>query len=354
MAVGAIVRFDPMDLSQFDYYLPDTLIAQQPVEERSQSRLLALNSANGEIRDLRFIDWLELLSPRDLLILNDTRVVPARLFGRKSTGGSMELMLERLLDNDSALVQTRASKTVRIGHRILIEDSGVELEVTESRGEFRVVRRLDGRSFLELLERYGHVPLPPYIARADEAHDRERYQSVFARKPGAVAAPTASLHLDNDYLSKIRRQKIRTEFITLHVGAGTFQPIRSDNITHHRLHPEWFRIPERTAKSIRQTLADRGKIVAVGTTVARALESWEMAGSPGEYEGETELFIRPGFEFKVVDALLTNFHLPKSSLLMLVCAFAGTEFTLKAYHHAVRQNYRFYSYGDAMFITGRF
>ncbi|MDZ7841541.1 MAG: tRNA preQ1(34) S-adenosylmethionine ribosyltransferase-isomerase QueA [Gammaproteobacteria bacterium] len=343
-----------MELSDFDYELPEHLIARYPAHRRTGSRMLEVDPGSGKLTDLAFTDLASRLDAGDLLVLNDTRVIPARLYGRKSTGGSVEVMVERLLDTDSALVQTRASKPVRAGQRIAV-DAGepVELEVVAAQDSFRVLRRTDGGSFLALLERAGHVPLPPYIERPDEEMDRERYQSVFAREPGAVAAPTASLHFDEPYLDAVRDRGVRLAWMTLHVGAGTFQPLRSRDIDSHRLHREWTRVPTDTADAVTETRRRGGRVVAVGTTVCRALESWAGAGCPPEFQGETDLFIMPGFSFSVVDALLTNFHLPRSSLLMLVCAFAGTRPTLAAYRHAVHRRYRFYSYGDAMFIPAR-
>ncbi|HSH43228.1 MAG TPA: tRNA preQ1(34) S-adenosylmethionine ribosyltransferase-isomerase QueA [Arenicellales bacterium] len=343
-----------MQLSDFDYQLPERLIARYPAERRTASRLLEVDPRSGGLSDLRFTDLASRLAAGDLLVLNDTRVIPARLYGRKATGGFIEVMVERLLDESSALVQTRSSKPVRPGQRIEVDGSQpAALEVVGVEGEFRIVRRLDGGSFLAMLEHNGHVPLPPYIERADEQADRERYQSVFARAPGAVAAPTASLHFDQEFLAGLSDKGVRLAYMTLHVGAGTFQPLRSRDIENHRLHREWTRVPAATVGAIEATRERGGRVVAVGTTVCRALETWAVAGYPPEFQGETDLFIMPGFSFSVVDALLTNFHLPRSSLLMLVCAFAGTRLTLSAYRHAVDRDYRFYSYGDAMFIPAR-
>jgi len=343
-----------MQPSDFDYKLPERLIARYPAADRTGSRLLVVDPAAGELADRRFIDLGWLLRPGDLLVLNDTRVIPARLYGSKTTGGFVEVMVERLLEADSALVQTRSSKPVRPGQRITVGDEqSVTLEVVAGEGAFRVVRRVDGGSFLAMLEQVGHVPLPPYIDRPDGAADRERYQSVFAREPGAVAAPTASLHFDHDLLAALQDQGISLAWMTLHVGAGTFQPLRGEEIEAGRLHRERLRVPAATVDAIRRTRRGGGRVVAVGTTVCRALETWAGAGRPPQFQGETDLFIMPGFSFAVVDALLTNFHLPRSSLLMLVCAFAGTRLTLAAYRHAVAQAYRFYSYGDAMFVPAR-
>jgi len=346
-----------VNISDFDYELPGELIAQFPAVRRTDSRLLVVDPAAGALSDRRFPDLETLLAPRDLLVLNDTRVIPARLYGRKASGGFVELMVERLLAADTALVQTRSSKSVRPGQRIMVPDGeeagSLELEVTGQRDAFRVVRRVDGEAFLDLLDRYGRVPLPPYIDRPDAPADRERYQSVFAREAGAVAAPTASLHFDAAMLERIRARGTATAAMTLHVGAGTFQPLRSEDLAAHRLHPEWLRIPAETIEAVETARRRGGRVVAVGTTVCRGLEAWAAAGRPPQFQGETDLFIMPGFSFRAVDALLTNFHLPRSSLLMLVCAFAGTGRCLAAYRHAVRERYRFYSYGDAMFIAGR-
>lgn len=343
-----------MQAADFDYQLPDALIAHYPSAARTDSRMLVVDPAADRICDRRFTDLAAQLQAGDLLVLNDTRVMPARLYGRKTSGGAVELMVERLLGDDAALVQTRASKPVRVGQVIEIPGPpATALEVSALREAFRVVRRADGGSFLALLEGAGHMPLPPYIQRPDQALDRERYQSVFAREAGAVAAPTASLHFDQAYLKRLRQRRVEIAYLTLHVGAGTFQPLRGAEIATQRLHREWLHIAPQTVAALRHTRARGGRIVAVGTTVCRALETWAGAGSPAQYQGETDLFIMPGFSFSVVDALLTNFHLPRSSLLMLVCAFAGTPRTLAAYRHAVVQGYRFYSYGDAMFLAGR-
>lgn len=340
-----------MDSSDFDYELPGHLIAHYPASRRTGSRLLVVDPASEAMDDLHFTDLSTLLSPGDLLVLNDTKVIPARLYGRKSTGGFVEVMVERLLGDDAALVQTRASKAVRPGQRIDVDGPDpVTLEVVDEQQAFRVVRRVDGGSFLAMLERAGHVPLPPYIQRPDETVDRDRYQTVFARAPGAVAAPTASLHFDEAYLEALRDRGVHLAWMTLHVGAGTFQPLRGSDIRAQRLHREWMRVPAETVEAMAQARRRGGRVVAVGTTVCRALETWAGAGRPPEFQGETDLFIMPGFSFSAVDALLTNFHLPRSSLLMLVCAFAGTRRTLAAYRHAVARRYRFYSYGDAMFI----
>jgi S-adenosylmethionine:tRNA ribosyltransferase-isomerase len=336
--------------SDFSYTLPAELIAQQPVEPRSASRLLALDGASGVLRDLAFADLPSLLRTDDLLVFNDTRVIPARVFGTKDTGGRVELLIERVLDRARLLTHVRASKPPKAGGRILLE-GGITARVQARRGEFYELALETDEPAIEVLERIGHVPLPPYIARADEARDRERYQTVFARAPGAVAAPTAGLHFDQSMLARLRALGIELAFVTLHVGAGTFQPVRVDDIREHRMHAEWLSVSAATIDQVKRALAQGRRVVAVGTTVVRALESAVRDDSVAPFEGETEIFIHPGYRFRVVSALLTNFHLPESTLLMLVCAFGGTESVLAAYRHAVAQRYRFYSYGDAMFVT---
>jgi S-adenosylmethionine:tRNA ribosyltransferase-isomerase len=335
----------------FEYELPDELIARYPAGRRTDSRLLKLER-DGMTRDLRFGDLPGLLRPHDLLILNDTRVLPARLFGRKPTGGRVELLLERLLDASRALFQTHASKPLRAGQRLWIEspDGNKAVEVVERREAFTLIRALDPPGIAELLETAGHVPLPPYLKRADEELDRERYQTVYARHDGAVAAPTAGLHFDAGLLEQLEAHGVRSAFLTLHVGAGTFAPVRAADPNLHRMHAERCTVPADTVEAVKQTRLRGGRVIAVGTTVVRALETAAAAGALAPYHGETDIFIHSGFVFRVVDALLTNFHLPGSTLLMLVCAFAGTERVMAAYRHAVAAGYRFYSYGDAMFV----
>jgi len=357
----------------FDYHLPPELIAQAPLAERSASRLLELEpppaspttqsrpaEASGKptdragcLRDLSMRDFPGLLRPGDLLVFNDTRVVAARLLGTKLSGGRVEIFLERIVSSEEALVQLRASKPIREGMEITTA-GGVVTALQREDDLWRV--RFPGAA-LEFFERWGAVPLPPYIHRPVEASDRERYQSIFARERGAVAAPTASLHFDAGLVAEIAARGVRRTFVTLHVGAGTFQPIRTEDLDSHVMHAEQVTVDAATCEIIKNTRAAGGRIVAVGTTVVRALESAVLATSsrdelpPGGWAGDTRLFIRPGFEFRVVDALLTNFHLPQSTLLMLVCAFAGTDAVLAAYRHAVEARYRFFSYGDAMFLT---
>jgi S-adenosylmethionine:tRNA ribosyltransferase-isomerase len=342
--------FAPMLRSDFSYTLPAELIAQQPVEPRSASRLLALDGASGVLRDLAFADLPSLLRADDLLVFNDTRVIPARVFGTKETGGRVELLIERVLDRARLLTQVRASKPPKAGGRILLE-GGIAARVQARRGDFYELELQTGEPAIQVLERIGHVPLPPYIARADEARDRERYQTVFARAPGAVAAPTAGLHFDETLLARLQALGIERAFVTLHVGAGTFQPVRVGDIREHRMHAEWLSVSATTASQVNHALAQGRRVVAVGTTVVRALETAARAEGVTPFEGETDIFIYPGYRFRVVGGLLTNFHLPESTLLMLVCAFGGTAPVLAAYRHAVAQRYRFYSYGDAMFVT---
>jgi S-adenosylmethionine:tRNA ribosyltransferase-isomerase len=335
--------------SDFAYQLPPDLIAQQPLAERSASRLLVLDGASGAFADRAVLDLPELLRAGDLLVFNDTRVVPARLAGAKTSGGRVEVLLERRLDAHRALVQMRASKPVRPGAEIATH--GGVLRVLERRDDLYVVATPDEP--LAFFERCGEVPLPPYIDRAPTAEDRERYQSIFAAERGAVAAPTASLHFDAALCAALAARGIDRAFITLHVGAGTFQPLRTEDPDAHVMHAEAVTVGEATCREIARTREAGGRVVAVGTTVARALESAADAGELRPFAGDTRLFIRPGYRFRVVDALVTNFHLPESTLLMLVCAFAGREAVLAAYEHAVRARYRFFSYGDAMLVTRR-
>ena len=338
-----------MRRSDFHYELPPGLIAQHPLPERSGSRLLCLDGATGAWTDRMFRELPGLLREGDLLVFNDTRVVPARLFGRKQTGGAVEFLVERILDPHTALVHARASKPWRSGMRAVFAE-GVEAEVLEREGELLKVA-FPGTTLPEFLYAHGHVPLPPYIARDDEAEDRERYQTVYARVPGAVAAPTAGLHFDQAVLDALERAGVRRAYVTLHVGAGTFQPVREDDIRDHRMHSEYAEVGADVCTAVEETRKRGGRVVAVGTTAVRCLETAAASGSLGPFTGDTDIFIYPGYRFRVVDALVTNFHLPESTLLMLMCAFAGRERVLAAYRHAVEQGYRFFSYGDAMFVT---
>ncbi len=337
-----------MRLSDFDYDLPPELIAQHPAAERTASRLLHLDGATGAIEDLRFSDILRLLDARDVLVVNDTRVIKARLHGRKDTGGEVEVLVERVLDAHRVLAMVRASKTPQPGRELVFD--GARATVLGRHEEFFELRF--DVPVLEHLERHGEVPLPPYITHEAVDEDASRYQTVYAREPGAVAAPTAGLHFDEAMLAALREKGVGVASVTLHVGAGTFQPVRVDNVAEHVMHSEWYSIPRATVDAIAAARARGGRVVAVGTTSMRALESSAASGG-GELRagsGETRLFITPGYRFHVVDRLVTNFHLPKSTLLMLVSAFAGTENIRRAYAHAVAQRYRFFSYGDAMLL----
>ena len=337
-----------MKRSDFHFDLPAGLIAQQPLERRSDSRLLHLSLRNGGFCDRLFRDLPALLREDDLLVFNDTRVIPARLHGRKESGGKVEIMLERLLTDKDCLAQLRVSKSPHSGSTIFLED-GSRLEVIGREGSFFHLRFLDGK-LADLLQRLGHVPLPPYITREDTAADRERYQTVYARNPGAVAAPTAGLHFDRDLLDDIDRRGVGSVCVTLHVGAGTFQPVRSDNIEDHRMHAEYLEVSEVVCEAIEQAKNKGGRIIAVGTTAVRSLETAAADGELRPFSGDSRIFIYPGYEFKVIDGLITNFHLPESTLLMLVSALAGIEETRAAYRHAVQEQYRFFSYGDAMLV----
>jgi len=337
-----------MDPSTFYFDLPSRQIAQQPLAKRSASCLLHVPPDGQPCEDLRITDLNHLLEPGDLLVLNDTKVIPARLRGHKASGGRVEMLLERQLDADLALVQLKANRAPVVGGRIEF-DGGTVAMVEERRDGFFVLR-FSG-PVEQVLEKHGHMPLPPYIERADDAADRVRYQTVFAREPGAVAAPTAGLHFDSRQLDQLRERGIEFGFLTLHVGAGTFQPLRAQQIESGELHAERVEVSPALCRAVEATRARGGRVVAVGTTSVRGLETAARSGKLAPYSGETKLFIRPGFHFNVVDALLTNFHLPESSLLMLVCAFAGTGSILAAYEHAVAGGYRFFSYGDAMFCT---
>lgn len=338
-----------MQTSDFDFHLPEHLIAQRPLDERGASRLLLLDGAAKNICDAQFSDLLDLVEPGDLLVFNDTRVIPARLRGQKASGGRVEVLVERITAPQEALCHVRASKSPKPGTRLRLEDA-VEAEVVDRDGAlFRL--RFDGdEALLTLLERHGHMPLPPYIERADDDSDQDRYQTVYAREPGAVAAPTAGLHFDDEMLAKLAEKGVERAFVTLHVGAGTFQPVRVDDISAHVMHAEQVEVSAEVCEAIAATRARGGAVIAVGTTVVRSLESAAADGELKPYLGDTRLFLTPGSTFRAVDALLTNFHLPESTLLMLVSAFAGYAPVMAAYRHAVEAEYRFFSYGDAMFV----
>lgn len=337
-----------MQRRDFHFDLPDELIARYPQKERSGSRLLCLNGASGEISDRKFLHLPQLLRAGDLLVFNDTRVMPARLLGRKATGGQVEVLIERVLDNRQALAHVRASKSPKAGMLLEIE-GGLMLEVLGRQDALFHVRFPEDDVPAQL-ERFGHMPLPPYIDRADELTDRERYQTVYAREAGAVAAPTAGLHFDTAMFERLRHMNVEMAFVTLHVGAGTFQPVREDDLSKHQMHSEFAVVPDNVVAAVRRTKAKGGRVIAVGTTSVRSLESAAADGELQPYSADTRLFILPGYRFKVVDAMLTNFHLPESTLLMLVSAFSGYDNIMRAYRHAVDERYRFFSYGDAMFL----
>jgi len=336
-------------LEDFDFELPQELIAQSPAAERTASRLLHLDGASGAIVDRRFGDIFDLVAPSDVMVFNDTRVIKARLTGRKKTGGRIEVLIERVLAGDYAFAQVRASHPPREGSVLVLADA-VEATVIERRGGFFKLRFENCDDVFALLDRHGAVPLPPYITHTPLADDEARYQTVYARAPGAVAAPTAGLHFDRPLLDSLRQRGVAIAYLTLHVGAGTFQPVRVQNLAEHEMHSEWYHVPQATVDAVAQAKRHGGRVVAVGTTSLRALETAAAAGELRAGYGETRLFIMPGYRFRVVERLLTNFHLPKSTLLMLVSAFGGMDNIRRAYRHAVEQRYRFFSYGDAMLI----
>ena len=339
-----------MRVADFDFELPDELIARHPLAERRASRLLVLDGPSGELRHRQFPDLLDYLRPGDLMVFNDTRVIPARLFGQKASGGRLEILVERLLDEHRVLAHVRASKSPKPGSLVHIDGGGAAEMLARHDALFEL--RFD-EPVLALLERVGHMPLPPYIDRPDEDADRERYQTVYSdkAKAGAVAAPTAGLHFDDALLAAIRERGVDTAFVTLHVGAGTFQPVRVERIEDHHMHSEWLQVGQDVVDAVQACKARGGRVVAVGTTSVRSLESAAQGGVLKPFSGDTDIFLYPGRPFHVVDALVTNFHLPESTLLMLVSAFAGYPETMAAYRAAVAEGYRFFSYGDAMFIT---
>ena len=339
-----------MRVADFHFELPDRLIARHPLAERCASRLLVLDGPSGELSHRQFPDLLEYLRPGDLMVFNDTRVIPARLFGHKASGGKLEILVERVLDSQRVLAHVRASKSPKPGNLIHI-DGGGEAEMLARHDALFELRF--NEPVLALLERVGHMPLPPYIDRPDEDADRERYQTVYSDKDkaGAVAAPTAGLHFDDTLLAAIRAKGVDTAFVTLHVGAGTFQPVRVERIEDHHMHSEWLEVGQDVVDAVAACRARGGRVIAVGTTSVRSLESAARDGVLKAFSGDTDIFLYPGRPFHVVDALVTNFHLPESTLLMLVSAFAGYPETMAAYRAAVAGDYRFFSYGDAMFIT---
>ena len=357
-----------MKTRDFHYNLPEELIAQHPCEVRSQSRLLHYSRQDKRIKHLRFDDIIDLLRPDDLLVFNNTRVIPARIYGTKETGGKVEILIERLTSEHQCLAHVKASKTPKAGSVITLTQNRNDESGRQDDEEMNYQVTVEGRSgdlfilssqsdvsdsvlsMAEIMESIGHMPLPPYISRADSDTDFSRYQTVYAQTPGAVAAPTAGLHFDDELLARIKAKGVDSAFVTLHVGAGTFQPVRSEKIEDHQMHHEYLVVPQETVDKCYETRKTGGRIVAVGTTTVRSLESASSSGQLQAYAGETDIFIYPGYQFKSIDALITNFHLPESTLLMLISAFAGKDEVMRCYDEAVAEKYRFFSYGDAMFI----
>lgn len=343
-----------MKVSDFSFDLPPHLIARYPQAERTASRLLGLDGATGAINDGQFVDVLDKVNAGDLMIFNDTRVIPARVFGQKESGGKLEVLVERMLDEHTVLAHVRCSKSPKPGSKIIL-DGGVNVTMVARHDALFELRFEDSRNVLDVLEHVGHMPLPPYIDRPDEDSDKERYQTVYNKNPGAVAAPTAGLHFDDNILAKIKDKGVKIAFVTLHVGAGTFQPVKVDSVTDHVMHKEYIEVSEEVSELIKVTKAAGKRVITVGTTSMRSVESaankaLENGKSMAPFYGDSDIFIYPGYEFKVVDAMVTNFHLPESTLIMLISAFAGFDNVMNAYQHAIAQEYRFFSYGDAMFI----
>ena len=338
-----------MNLADFRYDLPQALIAQYPLERRSDSRLLVLDGATAAIDDLRFNIFSTLLNSNDLLVFNNTRVMAARLYGRKVSGGKIEVLVERVLDNHRLLAHIRASKSPKAGTQIILGGE-VVVDVIGRQGELFELS-VQQITPMALMERHGHMPLPPYIDRSDESLDLERYQTLFSERLGAVAAPTAGLHFDQKLLEQVEDMGVESVYVTLHVGAGTFQPVRVDDITKHVMHCERVEVSVEVCEAICRTRQQGGRVIAIGTTSVRSLEAASTSGQIEPFQGDTQIFIHPGYTFRSVDAMVTNFHLPESTLLMLVSAFAGYAPIMAAYRHAVAQRYRFFSYGDAMFLT---
>lgn len=351
-----------MRVDEFSFELPDELIARFPAPERSASRLLVIDPQCQSIADHQFADIISKLNSGDLMIFNDTRVIPARLFGNKESGGKLEVLVERVLDQERVLAHIRSSKSPKEGSWIILEGQ-IKAQMVARHDALFELKFSSDKSVLELLEEHGHIPLPPYIDRPDENSDKERYQTVYNDKPGAVAAPTAGLHFDDDIFTQLKAKGVNIAFVTLHVGAGTFQNIRVEHVKEHKMHSEWVSVSQEVAEQIKQTKKNGGRVIAVGTTSVRSLETaaqscikkgGNVVADLSAFEGETDIFIYPGYEFALVDAMVTNFHLSQSTLLMLVSAFAGKDFIEKAYQHAIEQRYRFFSYGDSMFIANKF
>ena len=338
-----------MLIEEFDFDLPQHLIAQTPLQKRDSSRLLVLNKNTKSFSDKKFTDFVDLLNTNDLLIFNDTRVIKARLFGKKITGGKVEIMIERILDNRHALAHLKTSKKIFDG-TIFEVNEDVSVKVVRKENDLFYIEFNSNLSSYDILEKYGHIPLPPYIERSADKSDENRYQTIYAKESGAVAAPTAGLHFSDEIFKALDDKKIKYTFLTLHVGAGTFQPVRENDLDHHQMHSESFNVPDKTIQMIDDAKSKNGRIIAIGTTVLRALESKFSEETIQSGFKETSIFIKPGYTFKIVDALLTNFHLPKSTLFILVSAFSGSDTMKKLYQHAIKNEYRFFSYGDATFI----
>ncbi|MCU7961400.1 tRNA preQ1(34) S-adenosylmethionine ribosyltransferase-isomerase QueA [Shewanella sp. SW32] len=341
-----------MRVADFSFDLPDELIARYPMAQRNASRLLTLDGNSGALGDKQFTDLLGMINSGDLMVFNNTRVIPARMFGQKASGGKLEILVERMLDDKRILAHVRSSKSPKVDSLIHL-DGGYQMKMVARHDTLFELELLSELTILEVLEAVGHMPLPPYIDRPDEDADKERYQTVYNQNPGAVAAPTAGLHFDDAMLDALKAKGVNVAFVTLHVGAGTFQPVRVDTILEHKMHSEWANVPQDVVDLIAQTKAAGKRVVAVGTTSVRSLESAARASLDElkAFSGDTDIFIYPGYEFQVVDAMVTNFHLPESTLIMLVSAFAGFDHVMAAYQHAITQKYRFFSYGDAMFVT---
>lgn len=341
-----------MLVSDYHFDLPDSLIAHYPTPDRTASRLLHLDGPSGEVAHRHFPDLLDLVQPGDLMVFNNTRVIAARVFGQKASGGKIEILIERVINSTEALAHIRASKSPKEGTKLFLgQDKGEEIEATMIGRSGALFHLAFNESVLDVLSRVGHMPLPPYIERPDEDSDQERYQTVYNEKPGAVAAPTAGLHFDETLLEKLKAKGVDIAFVTLHVGAGTFQPMKVENVKDHIMHAEYVEVEPSVVEQVKATKARGGRVIAVGTTSVRSLESASQSGEIAPMQDDTSIFIYPGYEFKTVDALVTNFHLPESTLIMLISAFAGYDHVMAAYKVAVEQKYRFFSYGDAMFIT---
>ncbi len=338
-----------MKKSDFNYHLPESLIAQIPLADRDASRMLCMDRNTGEINDRYFTDFINQMTNQDLLVFNNTKVIPARLYGKKQSGGKIEILIERVQNTHQAIAHIKASKAPKPGTVIELDAGNACTVLGRVDDLFQV--DFGTQDILDILDNIGHIPLPPYITRADDASDLTRYQTVFAKELGAVAAPTAGLHFDVVMMDKIAAKNIATAFVTLHVGSGTFQPVRVENLAEHLMHKEYYEVSQQTVDAVNDTRAKGGRVVAIGTTAVRALESASKMGLLMAGYGDTDLFITPGYQFKSVDAMLTNFHLPESTLLMLVSAFAGYQPIMNAYQHAIDESYRFFSYGDAMFLS---